>query len=371
MVDYAPRLIAWEITRACTLRCKHCRAAAVPDRDPAELSFTEITAVLKDIAGSFKPIIILTGGEPMAREDVYDIAQTGTDLGLRMVMAPCGEMIDRAAISRMKQVGIQRISLSLDGAEAATHDDFRCVVGAYDMVINAAQIAKSEGLPFQINTTITKYNVEELPKILKLAKSLGAVAFHPFMLVPTGRGSSLVDQEISPERYEEVLRWVADQPKDPDFLFKPTCAPHYIRIMKTKRKTVDNNMSGSVGSNEKTHHRTKPAGHPGDLDSITRGCMGGVSFAFISYTGRVQMCGFLETAAGDLRANDLSFTKIWNDSEFFSELRSQERLGGKCGICEFRKTCGGCRARAYALSGDYMGEEPFCIYEPKKIKTIK
>ena len=352
-------LIAWEITRSCPLSCLHCRGSAKKERDSNELSFEEIKTVLEDIASFAKPILILTGGEPMNRADVYDIASLGTELGLRVVMAPCGLLVNRSQVEKMKKAGIARVSLSIDGKDAKSHDAFRGVDGAFDSIIKAAEHFSALGMPFQINTTVTKNNIDSIPQILALAKSLGAVAFHPFMLVPTGRGKQLQRLLVEAEQYEKVLKWIANQPTEDGFLFKPTCAPHYVRLLRSE---------GKIKRESSDNASPKRKGHPSSLDTITRGCMGGSGFAFISHVGTVQACGFLDISAGNLRENNLSLKKIWQESKLFKELRNPDLLTGKCGFCEFRKLCAGCRARAYEINGDYLGEEPYCTYLPQKTK---
>jgi len=345
-----PRLIAWEVTRSCNLNCRHCRAAARFGPYENELSTKEIFQVLDNIASFCKPIIILTGGEPMLRPDIWDIARRGTDLGLRMVMAPCGQMVTEDTARRMIACGIQRISLSLDGATAASHDAFRRVEGAFQAVMDAARAARAAGLEFQINTTVTRHNIHELEAILNLAVEIGAAAYHPFLLVPTGRGKDLADQELSPEEYERVLHWIYEKRETLPIPFKPTCAPHYYRILRQRERE-----KGRAVTRE-TH----------GLDAMSKGCMGGQSFAFISHVGKVQICGFLETECGDVRAEGYDFKKIWETSGVFLEMRNLDGYKGRCGYCEYRRVCGGCRARAWAMTGDYLAEEPFCIHEPRR-----
>ena len=346
---YTPRLIAWEITRSCELNCVHCRAAARFGPYQNELSTEEIFRTMDNISGFVKPIIILTGGDPMMRKDLYEIARYGTDLGFRMVMSPCGKLMTNESVQKMLNSGIKRISISVDGATAKTHDAFRRVPGAFADAMKGIQVAKWNGLEFQINTTITKQNVDELEPILDLAIEVGAVAFNPFLLVPTGRGKELAEQEISPEQYEQVLNWVYEQQENLPLQFKPTCAPHYYRIFRQREKEKGKTVT------PKTH----------GFDSMTKGCMGGQSFAFISHVGKVQICGFLETECGDIRNLNYNFEHIWNTSSVFMEMRDQDSYHGRCGYCEYRNVCGGCRARAFAATGDYLYEEPFCIYEPK------
>ena len=338
---FTPRLIAWEVTRSCPLACKHCRAAAKPGPYEGELSTEECLAVLDNIAAFAKPILILTGGEPMLREDIYDIAAHATQRGLRVVMAPCGGLLDEDSVGRILGSGIDHISISLDGATAAEHDDFRGMPGAFEAAMRGVAAAKRQGLGFQINTTVTRHNLQQLSRILELAVSLGASVFNPFLLVPTGRGKDLADQEISPAQYEQTLRWLATQQDRSDIAVRVTCAPHYQRVLR---------QSGL--------HRG--GGH------AAQGCMGGRQFAFISHRGVVQICGFLDTPAGDLRAEGLDFQRVWDTSDLFAAMRNPDAYHGRCGYCEFASVCGGCRARAFAVTGDPMAEEPFCLHEPKR-----
>ncbi|HBF34787.1 TPA: heme b synthase, partial [Candidatus Sumerlaeota bacterium] len=348
-----PRLIAWEVTRSCNLQCRHCRASAQHGPYPNEFSTAECMQTLNKIAAFAKPIIILTGGEPLLRPDIFEIAQHGTSLGLRMVLATCGGMLDVSIARQLKDSGIQRISLSLDGATADTHDDFRQTPGAFDAALHATDVAKSVGLEFQINTTITKRNLSELAQILNLAVRIGAAAYHPFLLVPTGRGAEMADEALSPEEYECTLNWIYEQRALSPIPFKPTCAPHYYRILRQRENAVGRSVS------PQTH----------GLDAMTKGCMGGQSFAFISHTGKAQICGFLEQECGDLRTVNYDFKTIWETSPVFQEMRQVDDYHGRCGYCDYRQVCGGCRARAYAMTGDYLAEEPFCIYTPKREDT--
>ena len=334
---FLPRLIAWEVTRSCPLACKHCRAAARNQPYEGELTTAEGKRLLENIASFSRPTIILTGGEPMLRDDIYDLAAHADGLGLGVVMAPCGMMVDDQAVARMKAAGIRCISISIDGATAETHDAFRGVRGAFDSAVKATEAARRGGLDFQINTTITRHNRRDLEAIRDLAVRLGAGVFNPFLLVPTGRGKDLAGQEISPREYEQTLEWLARQHAEPGIAIRVTCAPHYTRILRQRNPEA----GGSSG------------------------CLGGKAFAFISHVGKVQICGFLETECGDLKQEDFNFKRIWETSEVFLRVRDVDSYGGKCGLCEYRRICGGCRARAFAMTGDYLAEEPFCIYQPK------
>lgn len=351
------RLVAWEITRSCLLRCRHCRAEAVAGPCEGEFTTEECFRLIDSLAVMGRCIVILTGGEPMLRPDIYEIARYGSDSGLRMVMAPCGALVDRDACEKMKRADIGRISLSIDGADARSHDAFRGVAGAFDMVIKAAAAARECGLPFQINTTITRGNLQELPAIFDLAVRLGAVSFHPFMLVPTGRGRDMCGEIISAVDYERTLRWIYAQQKNSPITVKPTCAPHYYRIVQQEEARGGQGESIGAGGDKILHEHSR-------LDETTKGCLGGQGFAFVSHTGIVQICGFLPLEAGDLRSCGFDFGTIWRTSPLFREVRDIDGYHGKCGWCGYRAVCGGCRARAFSINGDHLGEEPFCLYQP-------
>ena len=352
--QYLPKLIAWEVTRTCNLNCKHCRANAYNYKYENEFTKEECFKLIDNISSFSNSIIILTGGEPMMRKDIFDISEYGTKKGLKMVIAPCGMFVNEENATKMLNAGIKRISLSIDGADKESHDSFRRVDGAFDIVLKAAENAKKVGLEFQINTTVTKHNYKEIDKIYELAIKLGAVSFHPFLLVPTGRAKNLKEQEISPEEYEKILIWIYENRENSHLRLKPTCAPHYYRIFHQMEKKKNKKVLSE------TH----------GLDALTKGCMGGQSFAFISHIGKVQICGFLDVECGDIRKENYDFKKIWETSPVFIEMRNIDEYHGRCGYCEYRKVCGGCRARAYAITGDYLDEEPYCIYQPK-IKNSK
>jgi heme b synthase len=334
------------LTRSCNLACGHCRASAELGPYPGELSTRECLGVMDEIALVSKPVIILTGGEPLLRPDVFDLAQYGTEKGFRMVMATNGTLFTGETVQKMKDSGIQRISISIDGPDSETHDAFRNVKGSFEGSLRGIEMARKGGLEFQINTTITQFNLRLIPDILRLAVDLGAAALHIFLLVPTGRGKELRDQEISAEDYEKTLHWFYDQWNKVPLQLKATCAPHYYRILRQQAKKEGKKIT------------PKEYG----LDAMTRGCLGGISFCFISHMGQIQPCGYLELNCGSVR--ETPFQAIWTSSEVFRNLRNTDGYSGKCGRCEFRKVCGGCRARAYEISGDYMAEEPYCVYEP-------
>lgn len=336
------RMVAWEVTRSCNLACVHCRASSNNGPYAGELTTQECFKIIDDIVSFAKPVVILTGGEPLLRKDIFDIAEYGTKKGLTMVMAANGTLLSAENVSRIIKSGIKRISVSIDGPEASFHNEFRQVAGAFEKAMEGLSNAKKAGLEFQINTTITKRNKDMLVDIMKMVKELEAKAHDIFLLVPTGRGRAIEHEELSPQEYEDVLKFLSAKMKD--FPIKVTCAPHLNRVLLQ---------------------------YCPELKILVRGkaCMGGVSFCFISHLGELQPCGYLDIKCGNART--LGFKKAWLESEVFNYLRDLSKYKGKCGVCEFRGVCGGCRARAYAKSGDYLAEEPYCIYEPRAKRKEK
>jgi heme b synthase len=302
--------------------------------------------LLDQIAAISKPIVILSGGEPLLRHDVFEIASHGTKLGLRVVMATNGTLLTRENAERIKSAGIQRVSVSLDGATPEDHDQFRRMPGAFDAAIQGVEILKAAGIEFQINTTVTRQNVLKIQDILERVIALGAVAHHIFLLVPTGRAKEMRDQEIEAEEYEKLLHWFYRKSREIPIHLKATCAPHYYRVLRQEAQQRGETV------NFETY----------GLDAVTRGCLGGTGFCFIAYNGKVQPCGYLEQECGNLKNE--TFKSIWNDSDVLEKLRDDNLYQGKCGRCEYLKVCGGCRARAFEKTGDYLAEEPLCIYQP-------
>ena len=341
------RLVAWEVTRSCNLACVHCRAAAQDRPYENELSTEECFKLLDEIATFASPIIILTGGEPLLRPDIFEIAAYGNGKGFRMTMAVNGTLLSPEKTGKLQEAGIQRISISLDGAAAASHDAFRQVPGAFEGALRGVQYARESGLDFQINTTITQQNLQELSAIHGLTVSLGAVAHHIFLLVPMGRGKDLAEQGISAEQYEETLHWFYEQRDRASLQLKATCAPHYYRILRQRARLEGRKVDPKTFG----------------LDAMTRGCLGGVGFAFISHIGQVQPCGYLELNCGNIR--EQPFREIWEHSSIFRDLRDFSKYEGKCGHCEYVRVCGGCRARAYESTGNYLASEPLCLHHPK------
>lgn len=341
-----PRLVAWEITRRCNLNCVHCRAGSERGPYPGELDRAKCMEILDQIRKVGDPVVILTGGEPLMREDVFDLAEYGTSLGLRMVMATNGTLLTPSMIEKIKGSGIKRVSISLDGSGEQQHDQFRKVKGAFKGATEGVRLLKSAGVEFQINTTVTRHNINEVKDILDMTVRLGAVAHHLFLLVPTGRAREMANQEIDALEYERLLRWFYKMRDRVPLHLKATCAPHYYRILRQEAHARGEEV------NFKTY----------GLDAVTRGCLCGTAFCFISNQGIVQPCGYLELDCGDLKKD--SFETIWRDSGVFRQLRDFSAYKGKCGRCEYLSVCGGCRARAYESTGDYLAEEPLCVYQP-------
>ncbi len=309
----------------------------------------EARRVIDDIAGFARPVVVLSGGEPLLRDDVFEIASYGTRKGLRMCLATNGTLVTPDVCGKIRDSGICMVSLSLDGSTAEVHDNFRQQPGAFDGTINAARLFRENGISFLINSSFTKRNQPEVQKVYRLAKEIGATAWYMFMIVPTGRGKEILDELISPEDYEELLKWHYEMEKHEDqILVRPTCAPHYYRIrMQMARK-----------EGIKVQHRSLKFSTGG-----AKGCLAGQLIALIDVDGNVLPCSYFPKAAGNIRES--SMKDIWENSRLFKELRDYSSYRGRCGKCEYVRVCGGCRARAYAINGDYLAEEPFCNYMPK------
>jgi heme b synthase len=348
-------LVAWELTRSCNLFCAHCRGSATSNSYHDELSTEECFRLVDQILEVGRPIIILTGGEPLSRPDVLEIARYAAGKGLRVVMGSNGTLVTEEIASQLQAVPISRIGISLDFPVAELQDNFRGQSGAFVAAMKGIANARRAGIEVQINTTITRLNVDYLDELLSLALEVGAVAFHPFMLVPTGRGKGLASVEMPPERYEQTLHWLYDKQLElgDRMFFKPTDVPHYLRVVKQRQKQ-DQPEAAKIATG---HNRA---------NVITRGCLAGIGFCFVSYQGKVKGCGYLDVEAGDIRKQ--GFARVWADSPLFRQLRDLADLKGKCAVCEYKKICGGCRARAYEATGDYLEAEPYCIYEPEVIR---
>lgn len=388
--QFTPRLVFWEATKGCNLRCVHCRATATELASPTDLPTAKALNIIDQIADFANPILVLSGGEPLYRQDIFQLASHATGRGLRVALATNGTLVTREVAKKVADAGVKRVSISLDGANAETHDTFRGIPGAFDAAVGGFRNLKEVGLPVQINMTIARHNASELPKVLEMVKGLGADALHTFLLVPVGCGVDIADsQMVPPDEYEKILNWFYDQSEKGDIELKATCAPHYFRVMRQRKAAerkagtqavshgeigpVEMTMPGSTGISfnpgapKMAGHPGHPGGHPHGMNAVTKGCLAGTGVCFISHEGEVFPCGYLPAIAGDLRKQ--SFAEIWNDAAVFSTLRDNSKLEGKCGCCEFRNVCMGCRARAFAATGNYMAEEPFCVYQPKVLQA--
>jgi heme b synthase len=355
-MEFAPKWIAWEITRRCNLRCVHCRSASEMEvKGHPDFPTSEAFRIIDDIVSYAKPVVVLSGGEPLKSEDVFEIAKYGTERGLRMCLATNGTLVTDETCEKIKSSGIRIVSLSLDGSEEKVHDDFRSQKGAFAGTINAARLFKKHGIEFIINSSFTKRNEEEIPKVYRLAKELGATAWYMFMIVPTGRGEEIMNELISKESYEDILDWHFDmESEEEEMLVRPTCAPHYYRVV----------LQQSKKKGSKFKKRTLKFSTGG-----AKGCIAGQLICLIDVDGNVLPCSYFPKPAGNIR--EQSFKTIWEESELFRELRDFKKYKGKCGSCEYINVCGGCRARAYSVYGDYLEEEPFCSYIPVKMRKTE
>ena len=370
------RLVAWEITRRCNLACPHCRASAIDEPYEGELSTSECFSVIDDIAEVGRPTIIFTGGEPLLREDFFDIAAYARAQGLGVAIGSNGTLLDERIATKMKNIPISRLGVSLDFPEARDQDQFRGMPGAFEATLRGMEVCRRHGIEVQINSTITKLNVHHLDQLLTLALKCGVVAFHPFFLVPTGRGKNMKAWELSPQEYEHTLRWIYHRQVElgEQIFLKPTDAPHYVRVMLEvgqegvlRGRGIPEKSSIFLGFPRRVPSRIEDSAGC-KMNSITRGCLAGIGFCFISHVGRVQGCGYLDVEAGNLR--EQKFGDIWQNSPLFGELRDYSKIKGKCGLCEYKTVCGGCRARAYEATGDYLEAEPCCIYQPRAARSL-
>ncbi len=353
MKPFDLRLVAWEMTRACNLNCIHCRAGACPEADPNQLTTDEGKSLIDGIRKVGTPILIMTGGEPLLRSDFFELADHAVKSGLRAVIATNGVLVDDSIAQDLAKVGIPRASVSIDGSSAQDHDGFRKIPGAFDASLKGIECLRSAGVDVQINTTLTRRNRHQLADIIKLAESVGAVAFHVFLLVPTGRAKDMSGEEMGPREYEESLLEFYNLGRISKLETKATCAPQYYRIMR-QQAAIEGVKVDEVNFG---------------LNARTRGCLGGLSFCFVSHIGELQPCGYFDVQAGSVREN--TFGYIWENASLFKELRTFSMLTGKCGKCDYLRFCGGCRARAYENSGSYMSEEPYCMYQPPALSGLR
>jgi radical SAM protein len=346
--DDAPFLVIWELTQACDLACVHCRACAIANRNPFELSTEEGFRLLETVREFGDPLMVFTGGDPLKRPDVFPLLRKSVDLGLRTTITPSATpLLTEAAIDGFRRCGVARMAVSLDGPDGASHDGFRRVEGSFARTVFALDYARRTGLPTQVNTTVTRHNLARIGEIAGLVRDYGARLWSVFFLVATGRASA--SQDLSAEEYEDVFRFLYDLSKTAPFDIKTTEAQHYRRYVAQRRKA-----EGRTGG-------AQTAG----LEVIQRqaGINDGKGFVFISHTGEIYPSGFLPLSAGNVRRDSL--VEVYRHSPLFRTLRDAANLRGKCGECEFRNLCGGSRSRAFALTGDFLAEDPRCVYQPQ------
>lgn len=351
-----PFIVIWETTQACDLACVHCRACAQPLRSALELNTNEAKRLIDEVNALRAPVFVLTGGDPLKRPDIFELVQYASSQGVRISLTPSATpLLTQAAIRRLKQLGLARLAVSLDGPTAAVHDAFRRVPGSYDWTLSAVRWAREIGLPVQINTTITRHNLGHLDSMIALLEQLDITLWSVFFLVPTGRGSAI--DLLSAEEFEQVFEKLYETSKGVTFDIKSTEAQHYRRFLLQRR--TQEKRQGNL-------HEFAPAhgvGTPDGIGRAPRGINDGKGFVFISHQGEVFPSGFLPVSAGNVRKHSL--TELYRHSPLFVALRDSSNLKGKCGICEFREVCGGSRARAYALTADPFAEEPCCVWQPK------
>jgi AdoMet-dependent heme synthase len=360
-----PRLVFWETTTACNLACSHCRRTEVANElSPDELSGREAESLIDELSRWGRTILVFSGGEPLLRPDIFHLMSYANEKGVVVALATNGTLIDQDMAGRIRESGVDRVSISLDGADEPTHDAFRRVPGSFRSALAGAQALRVEGVPLQINVTVARHNADQLDEMVSLAKDLGAAALHLFLLVPVGCGMEIAEEQtLRADAYEETLNWLYEtERREPDLQLRATCAPHYFRVVRQRQAAhVDPDGLRPDGPNG----HSGPGGNGrerGALHAATRGCLAGTGVCFVSHAGKVYGCGYMPIEAGDLRRSPLG--EIWQTSEFFAELRDLGRLKGKCGRCGYGMVCGGCRARAYGSTGDYLAEEPFCAYQP-------
>lgn len=359
-IDFSerPYIVIWEVTQACDLACMHCRARAQPKRNPLELSTGEGKRLIDEIARMRVPVFVLTGGDPIKRPDLFELIEHARKVGVRVSLTPSATpLLTREVIQRLKESGLARLAVSLDGSHREMHDAFRGMSGSFDRTMEAIEWANEVGLPVQINTTFSRSNVEDFDNIAALMETKKIALWSVFFLVPTGRGK--LDDLLSAEEFEAVFAKLYKVSRRARFHIKTTEAQHYRRYI--LQQQVAQRRNGDAQPDDNTAKVQDTIGR------APRGLNDGKGFVFVSHMGEVFPSGFLPFAAGNVRSASLSH--IYRESPVFQQLQDASQLGGKCGACEFRHICGGSRARAYALTGDLLAEEPCCSYVPKNYRA--
>ncbi len=361
--DERPFIVIWETTQACDLACVHCRACAQPLRNSMELTTEEAKRMIDEIAAMQAPLFVMTGGDPLKRPDIYELVAYAAAKGIRPSLTPSATpLLTREAVVKLKEAGLARLAISLDGPTAEIHDAFRKVSGSYQWTLDAVRYAHEVDLPVQINTTITRHNLQYLDQMIALLESLDIVLWSVFFLVPTGRGQDI--DLISAEEFEQVFEKLYETAKRVLFDIKSTEAQHYRRFLLQKRTEM--RRQGGEPPNRMPHFLGISTSD--GIGRAPKGINDGKGFVFISHLGEVFPSGFLPISAGNVRTESLN--DLYRNSPLFTALRDTANLEGKCGVCEYREICGGSRARAHAVTGNMFAEEPCCIYQPKR-KTEK
>jgi radical SAM protein with 4Fe4S-binding SPASM domain len=350
------RLLFWESTIKCNLTCAHCRRVEMDETCINDLSTDQAKSMVDQLVEvgkeqGFMPILVFSGGEPLCRDDIFELIAYADSKELICALASNGTLIDADVARKIKAAGVRRVSISLDGATADIHNKLRQQEGSFEAAIAGINHLKDAGVEFQINVTVTKFNAHQIDDVFTLAIDLGAAAVHPFMLVPVGCGEEFAEEDmLSAKEYEEMMIQIADKASKIDIDVKVTCGPHYERVVRESGKLEA--VSGH------------PGGHPGGHSSTSKGCLAGLGVLFVGHQGQVFPCGYLPVDCGNITKETIS--EIWNGNVDLARMRDVDELKGKCGVCGYKGVCGGCRARAYAASGDYMDQEPFCEYVPPK-----
>jgi AdoMet-dependent heme synthase len=362
-----PFLVIWEMTQACDLVCRHCRASAMPEHCPDELTTAEGRQLLEEIQRMETQVVVLSGGDPLKRPDLLELIRYGTEIGLRMATIPAATArITPDLLASLKQAGLAQIAFSLDASNEVMHDGFRQVPGTYRTTLQAVEWAKQAGLPVQINTAYSRVNIADVDAMIELVSRLGIVFWEVFLLVPVGRGKEL--DGLTAEECEVLLEKLYHCATRSPFLLKVTEAPHYRRVVMQQRAASPHIVKEMAES----AIPAQLAGGTGPAQAFGRKAKGinaGKGFCFVSHTGEVFPSGFLPISAGNVRSSSLTF--MYRESELFRSLRDSQRLKGRCGRCEFRDICGGSRSRAYALTGDMFADDPACLYEPQGQTVLK
>jgi radical SAM protein len=350
--DQAPMLVIWEVTQACDLACVHCRASAQAERNPAELSTEQGYRLLDEIRSFGEPLMVFTGGDPLKRPDLYELIRYSVKIGLRTNVTPSATpLLTAEAIEGFRAAGIARMAISLDGPDAATHDEFRGIPGTFDRAMFALRHARDIGLDTQLQTTVTRRNMARLAEVAEIAKEVRTRMWSLFFLIVTGRAEE-GDDLLAPE-YEQVFEFMYELSKTAPFGVKTTEAMHY-------RRYVAQRIKAEHGATENPNAK--------GVAWRTAGVSDGKGFVFVSHTGEIFPSGFFPVSGGNVL--DHSLTDVYRNSDLFLTLRDTSQRHGKCGICEYRNICGGSRSRAYALTGDFLAEDPRCVYQPHLAEAV-